>query len=149
MGQVTSHKLARIGLAVYLVLMSGQSGGYELLRSRWPTPEATFNVSIYHPDAGYLSPGKVPWNVAFENAMTLWQQDTVFQFLVRDTYADPCRNGSDADGRNGVDFVAVACGGVGFGSTVLALTFNTTISNDKTTTTESDIVFIESWNWNV
>jgi len=104
-----NHRLARIGIAVCLALVSSQPGAYEFLESRWPAR---------------------------------------FQ-LLPNQYADPCRNGSDPDGRNGVDFVAVACSGVGFGSTTLALTFNTTTIKDEATTTESDIVFIESWNWDV
>ena len=148
-----NHKLARFGSAVSLALMSSQSSGYDLLESHWQTPEATFYVKIRHAQEGYDSPSGILWNNAFEAAMARWQQDTVFEFRVlRNTYANPCRNGffSNEDGRNGVDFVADdTCGVVGFGSTTLALTYNTTTFNDKTTTTESDIIFIEDWNWDV
>ena len=143
------HSLTRFVIALYLALMSSQSGGYDLLGSRWPTPEATFFVWIKHDQKGLDSPSRVPWNDAFETAMVRWQQDTVFRFRVRNTYADPCNNGFSADGRNGVDFIADACSGVGFGSTTLALTYNTTSVDDWSTTTESDIVFIESWDWDV
>jgi hypothetical protein len=146
-----NHKLARIGIAVYLALISSQSGGYGLLESRWPAPEATFFVQIKHVQEGFDSPSGMLWNDAFEIARDLWHQDTVFRFQVfRNTYANPCLNGSTTpDGRNGVDFVTDSCGGVGFGSTTLALTYNTTSVDDFSTTMESDIVFIEGWNWDV
>jgi hypothetical protein len=145
-----NHRLARIGIAVCLALVSSQPGAYEFLESRWPTPEATFFVKIIHAQEGAASPSGILWNNAFETAMELWQPDTVFQFQVlRNQYASPCRSGSLADGRNGVDFMADVCGDYGFGATTLALTFNTTSVNDPGTTLESDIIFNEAWSWDV
>jgi hypothetical protein len=143
------HFLARFSLALYLVLSASQSGGYVLLSSRWPTPEATFFVQLANAQDGNYSPSGVLWNDAFETAMALWQQDTVFRFLVfRGTYADPCLNGYYEDGRNGVDFRADACGD-SFGATTLAITFNTINVNDPGVSLESDIVFNESKEWDV
>jgi len=143
------HALACIGLAVYLSLLSGQSGSYVLLDSRWwPAPETTFDVYIYNAQDGYDSPSGMSWNDAFETAMARWHEDTVFRFSVRNTYANPCDSGFDADGRNGVDFRADACD-FDFGSTTLAITFNTTSSAAPQTTLESDIVFNESFEWDV
>jgi len=143
------HRFVRFGLAVWLVLFSCQSGGYTLLDSRWPTPTATFFVQIVNAQDGYVSPGGVLWNDAFEMAMGLWQQDTAFRFLVfRGTYANPCLNGVTADGRNGVDFRADVCGH-SFGATTLAITLNTTSAYDPGMTQESDIIFNESKVWDV
>ena len=143
------HTFVRFAVAVYLVLLSGQSAGYVLLDSQWAAPEATFFVQIYHAQDGYDAPSGVPWNDAFETAMVLWHQDTVFRFSVfRNSHADPCRNGFTGDGRNGVDFRTDVCG-VGIGSTTLALTINTTSTEDWGTTVESDIIFNESTAWDV
>ena len=144
-----SHTLVRFAVAVYLVLISGQSAGYALLDSQWAVPAATFYVQIYNEQDGYDAPSGVLWNDAFETAMTLWHQDTVFRFSVfRNSYADPCRNGFTGDGRNGVDFRTDVCG-VGIGSTTLALTINTTSTEDWGTTVESDIIFNASKAWDV
>ncbi len=144
-----THSFARMVMTVYLVLISGQSAGYNLLESRWPTPEATFFVSIEHTREGVDSPSGTLWNNAFEAAMAVWEQDTVFQFMaIRNSYADPCQNGYTADGRNGVDFTVDVCG-YEFSATTLALTINTTTVDDWRTTIESDIIFNESWNWDV
>jgi len=149
-----NHRLARIGIAVYLILLSTQSEGYSFLEEgleiRRDTPGATFFVKIIHPQTGADSPSGVLWNTAFETAMALWQQDTVFQFhLLRNQYVDPCESGSYADGKNGVDFMADVCGEYDFDSTTLALTFNTTSVADPETLLESDIIFNESWRWDV
>ena len=143
------HTLARFSLALYLVLSASQSGGYALLGSRWPTPEASFFVQLVNARDGYDSPGGILWNDAFETAMARWQQDTVFRFLVfRGTYANPCLNGVSADGRNGVGFRTDVCGH-SFGATTLAITFNTTSVYDPGMTQESDIIFNESKAWDV
>lgn len=143
------HRLVRFGLTVWLALVSAQSGGYLLLDSRWPTPATTFFVQIYNTQDGYDSLSGVLWNDAFQAAMTRWHQDTVFRFsALRNTYASPCLNGVSADGRNGVDFRADACD-IAFGSTTLAIAINTTGSSDWATTVESDIIFNESWDWDV
>jgi hypothetical protein len=150
-----NYRLARIGIAVYLILLSTQSEGYSFLKAglkiRWVTPRATFFVKIIHPQTGADSPSGVLWNTAFETAMALWQQDTVFRFqLLRNQYADPCESGRYADGKNGVDFMADSerCG-LEFNATTLALTFNTTSTADPEMLLESDIIFNESWNWDV
>ena len=97
------HALARIGLAVYLLLIASQSGSYVLLDSRWPAPETTFFVQIFNAQDGYDSPSGVLWNDVFETAMALWHEETVFRFSVlRNTYANPCLNGFTSDGKNGV-----------------------------------------------
>ena len=143
------HTFLRFAVAVYLVLISGQSGGYALLDSRWSVPEATFFVRLVDARGSFASSSGMLWNDAFETAMALWHQDTVFRFSVlRNRYADPCRNGLDPDGRNGVDFRADVCG-VAVGSTTLALTINTTSLDDWGTTVESDIIFNESKKWDV
>ena len=143
------HTFVRFGMAVYLVLISSQSGGYELMDSLWPTPEALFFVQITHAQDGYDSPSGVLWNDAFKTAMARWHEDTVFRLtMLRNTYASPCLNGFTGDGRNGVDFRTDACG-INFGSTTLAITINTTGFNDPGTTLESDIVFNEAFEWDV
>lgn len=143
------HALARIGMAIYLSLISGQSGSYELLDSRWPAPETTFFVQIYNAEYGYDSPSGVLWNNAFETAMALWHEETVFRFSVLlNSYANPCLSGFSADGRNGVDFRADACDS-DFGSTTLAITFVTTSVAAPQTTSESDIIFNDSFEWDV
>ena len=136
-------------LAISLCLVSGQSNSYALLESSWPTPEAHFHVSIVHDQHGSSSLSGVTWNAGFETAMALWQEDTVFRFTVfRNSYASPCKNGFTSDGKNGVAFLDEVCS-FGFGSTTLATTINTTRVNDPATTTESDIIFNESRDWDI
>jgi len=141
--------LVRSTVALFLALSAGRSGGYELLDSRWPTPEAYFFVQLVDAQGNDASPGGRSWNDAFVTAMARWQKDTVFSFSVlRNSYADPCRNGFFGDGRNGVDFRADACD-MAFGSTTLAITFNTYNAGAEDIILESDIVFNETYDWDV
>lgn len=143
------HTFVRFALAVFLALVSCQSAGYRLLSNYWPVPEATFFVRLADSQGSVDSPSGVLWNDAFETAMALWHEDTVFRFTVlRNVYASPCQNGYTADGRNGVDFRADACD-FDFGTTTLAITINTTSVEDWNTILESDIIFNEAYEWDV
>ena len=143
------HTLARFTLALILALSAGQSGSYELLGSHWPTPETYFFVQLVDAQGEDKSPGGISWNDAFVTAMARWHKDTVFRFSVlRNNYADPCLSGYFGDDRNGVDFRADACD-FEFGSTTLAITFNTYDAGAEDILLESDIVFNETYDWDV
>ena len=109
---------------------------YELIGPRWPAPSATFGVDI--PGAEGL------WNSAFGEAMSLWNEQTIFRFSSVPTYNDPCSDFSFFD-MNGVGFSDTLCE-EDWGSSTLAVTRTWSIYG---ITTRSDILFNRTKEWNV
>ena len=109
---------------------------YELLRSRWPAPSTTFGVDI--PGAEGL------WNSAFGEAMSLWNEQTVFRFTSVPTYRDPCSDFS-LFAMNGVAFSDTLCG-EDWGSPTLAVAIT---RSSFGSTIQSDIIFNRTFEWNV
>ena len=109
---------------------------YELIGPSWPAPSTTFGVDI--PGAEGL------WNSAFGEAMSLWNEQTVFRFSSVPTYNDPCSD-SLLD-MNGVDFSDTLCE-EDWGSSTLAVTRIWSFLG--ITTTRSDILFNGTREWDV
>ena len=109
---------------------------YKLLGPRWPGASTTFGVDI--PGAEGL------WNSAFGEAMSLWNEQTVFRFTSVPTYRDPC-SGSPF-GMNGVAFSDTMCG-EDLGSSTLAVTRVASLFG--LTIIRSDIIFNRTFEWDV
>ena len=111
---------------------------YELTGSRWPSPSTTFDVDI--PGAEGL------WNSAFGEAMSLWNEQTVFRFSSVPTYKDPCSDLSLFElHKNGVAFSDTLCG-EDWGDSTLAVTRTWSMSG---TTARTDILFDGTREWDV
>ena len=108
--------------------------GFNFLSSRWPAASTSMYVAIGE-----------PWDTAFEAAMGLWSQNTVFQYTRISEYADPCADPNTPPRRNGLKFLDTVCGDA-FGDTTLAVA-RTWSSNG--TTIQSGIIFNNKWTWNV
>lgn len=140
-------------LLLLLILGVGTAAfSFELSTNFWEDGESTFYVGF----AG-LSPSGISWNAAFEDAMAEWSDRTDFQFNVINEYLDPCTDREDGalgDGATGVDFQDTICG-TEFGSNVVAINLNVGYclvqgcKNNAFRTTDSDIIFKASENWDV
>ena len=111
---------------------------YERIGPRWPSPSTTFGVDI--PGAEGL------WNSAFGEAMSLWNEQTVFRFSSVPTYKDPCSDLSLFElHMNGVAFSDTLCE-EDWGSSTLAVARTWSIFG---TTTRTDILFNGTREWDV
>ncbi|MEX2367012.1 MAG: matrixin family metalloprotease, partial [Pseudohongiellaceae bacterium] len=142
-----------------LLLFPAAVFSFEVDGNRWPEGETTFHV-----DFTGLSPSGTSWNQSFEDALAQWNEKTSFNFLISDTYADPCEGygqnietGSDfvfpdgeGDSRNGADFYDTVCGNE-FGSNVLAITLILSSSGllGFSHITQTDILYKNAINWDV
>lgn len=95
-----------------LISTSSQLVAFEIDGSKWPTGEIEFFVDI----DGTAASG-ITWNAAFIAAMNDWNDETSFNFILREQYRNPCVN----DGLNSVDFSDSFCGSA-FGNSTLAVT---------------------------
>lgn len=111
---------------------------YELLDNRWPEPSTTMHVDV--PGADGL------WNSAFDEAMSLWNERTGFEFHGVREYADPCSDPNEnTDRRNGVAFSDTVCGDE-WGERTLAVTVTWSRNG---VISQSGIVFDRNRRWNV
>ena len=111
---------------------------YELLDSHWPQPSTTMHVDV--PGADGL------WNSAFDEAMSLWNERTIFEFRRVREYADPCSDPNEnTDRRNGVAFSDTVCGDE-WGDKTLAVARTWSSSG---VTSQSGILFDRNRRWNV
>ena len=109
-----------------------QVSAFEIDGSRWPTGEIEFYVALDGTAASGIS-----WNAAFIAAMNDWNDETSFNFILREQYRDPCLS----DGLNSVGFSDNLCGSE-FGKNTLAVTvqsFKSAILGGPTIA-ESDII---------
>lgn len=95
-----------------LIFLSGQISAFDIDSGKWPTGEVEFFVDI----DGTAASG-ITWNTAFIAAMDDWNNETSFNFILREENRDPCLN----DGLNSVDFSDDFCG-ASFGGSTLAVT---------------------------
>ncbi|MDE0165848.1 MAG: matrixin family metalloprotease [Bryobacterales bacterium] len=75
---------------------------YVLFEYRWPQPSTTFYVDIRGAEG--------LWNSAFDEAISLWNERTVFTFRRVRAYADPCSDPNENPRRNGTAFSDTLCG---------------------------------------
>ena len=127
-------KLRGLALALSLVLLGSHASAFELLNSRWLTPETTIFVDIPTFD------GRSDWSASFIQASTLWAPD--FAITIQNAYADPCE---DSPVRNGVDFRADVCG-MAFGEQTLAIAITSSSGGQSL---ESDIIFNSTKPWDI
>lgn len=111
---------------------------YELLGHRWAQPSTRFYIDIR--DAEGL------WNSAFDEAISLWNERTIFTFRRVRTYADPCSDPRENSPRNGTAFADTICG-EDWGSRTLAIAKTWSTSNGVIV--QSGIVFNRTKGWNV
>lgn len=114
---------------------------FEINGSKWPTGETEFYV-----DMNGMSATGITWNAAFIEAMNDWNDETSFNFILREENKDPCAN----DGFNSVDFSDTFCGS-SFSNSTLAVTvrrFNSAVLGEPTIS-ESNIIVNDSVNYNV
>ena len=116
-----------------LLFLPQQAGAYVINGTKWANPTTVFYVDI----AG----GNGLWNDSFETAMSVWNNQTVFDYRIIRRFDDPC----STNNRNGVGWKSDACGSQ-FGSTTLAVTLQRSIDS---TLVETDIVFNNSGAWDV
>jgi len=105
---------------------------YVLLGQKWANAETTFYVDI---DA--------PWNSAFSEAVTSWNDNISFVISVDNSFLDPCLH----DNKNGVAFTDNVCGD-DFGSSTLAVTMSI-FTADSNQYIETDIAYNKSKDWAV
>lgn len=111
---------------------------YVLFGYRWPQPSTTFYVDL--PGADGL------WNSAFDEALSLWNERTIFTFRRAHAYADPCSDPNENPPRNGAAFSGTVCG-EDWGDRTLAVA--PTWSTTNGVITQSGIVFNRTKRWNV
>jgi hypothetical protein len=124
-----------------LIFLSGQISAFEIDGGKWPTGEIEFFVDM----EGTAASG-ITWNTAFIAAMDDWNNETSFNFILREENRDPCAN----DGLNSVDFSDTFCGSA-FGENTLAVTvrrFNSTVLGGPDIS-EANIVVDQSKEFNV
>jgi hypothetical protein len=124
-----------------LLSMPVQVSAFEIDGSKWPTGETEFYVDI----AGTAASG-ITWNTAFIAAMNDWNEQTSFNFILRQQYRNPCTN----DGWNSVDFGDDFCGS-SFGNSTLAITvrkFRSAVLGEPAIS-EANIIIDQSKGFNV
>jgi hypothetical protein len=124
-----------------LLSMPVQVSAFEIDGSKWPTGETEFYVDI----AGTAASG-ITWNTAFIAAMNDWNEQTSFNFILRQEYRNPCAN----DGLNSVDFGDDFCGS-SFGNNTLAITvrqFRSAVLGEPAIS-EANIIIDQSKEFNV
>ena len=91
------HRYFTLLLVSYFILFATQGYGFNLSDSKWPQPSTTFHVDI--------GGSGLPWDTAFEAAMSTWNSNTSFTFfIVRGSLIDPCQSPNDVPAANGVEF---------------------------------------------
>lgn len=123
------------------MLSSMQASAFEIDGRRWPTGEIEFYVALDGTAASGIS-----WHAAFIAAMNDWNDETAFNFILRENYRDPCL----IDGLNSAGFTDNLCGSE-FGKNTLAVTvqnFKSAVLGEPTIA-ESDIVINQNIEFNV
>ena len=131
-------KLCLAGVFAVVLIAIPLIEAYVLFGYRWPQPSTTFYVDFG--DAYGL------WNSAFDEAIALWNERTVFTFHRVRAYADPCSDPNENPPKNGTAFLDTLCG-EDWGSTpplAVALTW----SSDGVII-QSGVVFNNTYEWNV
>ena len=121
---------------------SSQVFAFELDGPKWLGAETEFYVEL----TGISDTG-ISWNSAFIAAMNDWNNETPFNFILREEAKDPCIR----DGLNGVDFKPDLCGS-NFGSSTLAVTFRRQLEQQilgEPLIIETDIVINQDVEFNV
>ena len=132
-------------------LLCVNSYAFEVSGNFWEAKQATYHVGM-----SGTSPSGTSWNTSFKRAMSSWTAATNFEFLVVDSFRDPCSgraNNGFGDNISAVDFTADVCGNA-FGSSTLAVTLTAgTCLNQECTggikIKDADIVFKNSEKWDV
>tara|TARA_S200000501_G_scaffold273328_1_gene257009 strand:+ start:1579 stop:3030 length:1452 start_codon:yes stop_codon:yes gene_type:complete len=88
-------------LSILALILSSAGYPYEFKGNKWIGGKAT----IYANMPG-ISDSGVPWNTAFNSALSEWNEKTVFEFTALPIYRDPCV----VDGLNSVKFAKDVCG---------------------------------------
>ncbi|OUU00440.1 MAG: hypothetical protein CBB92_03960, partial [Flammeovirgaceae bacterium TMED32] len=99
-------------VSILAIIFSSLVYAYEFKGRKWIGGRTT----IYANMPG-ISDSGIPWNTAFNSALSEWNEKTVFEFTALPVYRDPCV----ADGLNSVKFATDLCG-QNFNDTVLAVT---------------------------
>ena len=94
-------KLCLAGVFVVVLIAIPLIEAYVLLGHRWPQPSTTFYVDI--------PGGEGLWNSAFDEAISLWNERTVFTFRRVRAYADPCSDPNENPPKNGTAFLDTMC----------------------------------------
>ena len=102
----------RLSIVILCSLFTRPLLSFEIFGNKWIGAETT----IYSGIPGRSASG-IPWNIAFLQAATEWNEKTKFKFNVVSEYRNPCLT----DGVNGVDFLTDMCG-ESFGESALAVT---------------------------
>ena len=131
-------RLAFAGIIAAVLIAVPIIEAYELFGYRWPQPSTTFYVDGL---------GDGLWNSAFGEAMSLWNERTVFSFSSVPAYADPCSDPYENPRRNGVHFSDTLCG-EDWGSTP-PLAVASTWSTSDGVIIQSGVVFNRTYKWNV
>ena len=84
-----------------VIILSPIVYSYEFKGNKWIGGKAT----IYANMPGISNSG-IPWNTAFNSAISEWNEKTIFDFTALPMYRDPCV----ADGLNSVKFAEDLCG---------------------------------------
>ena len=130
-------RLAFAGIIAAVLIAVPIIEAYELFGYRWPKPSTTFYVDGL---------GDGLWNSAFGEAMSLWNERTVFSFSSVPAYADPCSDPTENPRRNGVHFSDTLCG-EDWGKLTLAVA--KTWSTSDGVIIQSGIVFNKTYKWNI
>ena len=131
-------KLCLAGVFTAVLIAVPLIKAYELFGYRWPQPSTTFYVDMRGAEG--------LWNSAFDEAISLWNERTIFTFRRVRTYADPCSDPRENSPRNGTAFTDTICG-EDWGSTTLAVANTWSTSNGVIV--QSGILFNSTKRWNV
>lgn len=123
-----------------LTFLSGPASAFDI-RGKWPIGEIEFFV-----DMNGTAASGITWNTAFIAAMNDWNNETSFNFILREDSRDPCGN----DGLNSVDFSDNVCG-TEFQESTLAVTLSRFTSSvlGVPALTESNIIIDQNKGFNV
>lgn len=137
------------------ILLVPAVSAYVLSGARWLDGTTVMNNGISR-----ISLSGVPFESAFNEAAEAWNE-TPFNFQLDPEYVNPCEGYSRSDsgtgfpngngnGINSIDFRDDVCGN-DFGDGVLAIALSFSFGNTLgfANTAESDIIFNDSFNWNV
>jgi hypothetical protein len=98
-------------LALCVLFATIPSDAYEFPGNKWSGAETEFHVAL----TGVSTSG-VPWSTAFIHAMDDWNNETDFNFVLREEFRDPC----ELDFINSVGFSDNVCGSA-FGANTIAV----------------------------
>ena len=129
-------KLCLAGVFAVVLIAVPLVEAYVLFGYRWPQPSTTLYI-------GYLGDGI--WNAAIGEAMSLWNEKTVFRFSSVTDSADPCSDPNENPPKNGTAFLDTMCG-EDWGKPTLAVAPTWSLEG---VIIQSGIVFNSTYEWNV